>query len=56
MIVAEYKTVHHTMANILDKMVMKHLEEGWKLYGDPYSINNSYCQAMVKYESGEAVR
>lgn len=44
----EYKILSTTGTDNLSEIVSKYLQQGWELYGDPFSKEGNYCQAMIK--------
>ena len=46
----EYQIVAGRDAGDLSKKVNKRIGEGWHLYGSPFELGGSPCQAMVKGE------
>lgn len=34
----------------LDKVVQEYLDDGWELYGNPFSCQHIMCQAVIKKE------
>jgi hypothetical protein len=44
----EYKIMTTNSASNLSEVVTKYLQQGWELYGDPFSRDGTYCQAMIK--------
>jgi len=44
----EYRIMSTTSAENLSEIVSKYLQQGWELYGDPFSKDSTYCQAMIK--------
>lgn len=52
----EYITVRAQGELTMAQNVTKHLNEGWDLYGDPFSAASGIYQAMVKYGEETDVR
>ena len=57
-----YCTQYSETAGGLDELVNERLKEGWKLYGQPYSISPAdpdkpplFCQAMTKTPPAKTV-
>lgn len=48
--IVEYKMCEADSAVNLNNIVIVYLNEGWKLYGTPFSHNGFICQAMVREE------
>lgn len=44
-----YKVVSQYAAGGLDSRVGEFLQEGWELYGPPFTVADNYCQAIVLY-------
>lgn len=44
----EYKTVAANSSETLDKAVNQALKEGYELYGAPYALGESLCQALKR--------
>lgn len=53
----KYKLVYGEYTKELDENVNKHLDEGWKLYGNAFGVGGSeywfVCQAMIIEEVEE---
>ena len=47
--IEEYKTVRAQETANLDQLVNNELKKGFQPYGNPFSIGNWMCQAMVKF-------
>jgi hypothetical protein len=50
-----YKTVCLSPSSFFDEEVNRLLNTGWGLHGNPYSVGDGYCQALIKYIYEEAV-
>jgi len=49
-----YKTIITlTTSELFDKEVNSHINNGWKLQGNPYAVDGHYCQAVIKYQYEE---
>lgn len=44
----EYKTVYEVYPKDFDSKVNALLNDGWTLYGDPYSATPACCQALTR--------
>jgi hypothetical protein len=51
MMATKYKTITGKNAEALDQAVSELLEEGYSLYGNPYTTDNLFCQALVVNET-----
>jgi len=49
----EYKTVGMNNVCYLDREINKLLNDGWELYGSPYSTSDYKYQALIKKENIE---
>lgn len=54
--IISYRTVLGNQPAKLDTDVEKRLQEGWELYGYPYTDGDFHYQAMVKREEPKKVR
>lgn len=43
----KYTTLVNASSERLDRQVNDLLAVGWKLHGNPFTIINSHCQAMI---------
>ena len=46
--VKEYRIFKKNYIDDLQSEVMKHIADGWYLYGSPFNDGLNYCQAMVR--------
>ena len=44
----EYKLCAAQTADDLNRQVNELLRDGWALYGNPFTSNGTYCQAVTK--------
>ena len=53
--VEEYKMIRETSADAVNRMVNRHLQDGWVIWGYPSSSSSDYTQyysqAMIKFKS-----
>lgn len=48
--IKEYYTVCNDENYDFDEWINEKLEDGFCLYGDPYAVESTHCQVVVKYE------
>lgn len=46
--ILEYKLVYDDRSMSFAKDINNLLEEGWTLYGSPFSMHHHYCQALTR--------
>lgn len=49
-----YMLLSSGSAAVLATMVMKRLQLGWILYGNPFSCGSEYCQALIFLSDSES--
>jgi hypothetical protein len=46
----QFKTVQHHLSEEFDSRVLKLLEDGWCILGQPFAFDGELCVCMTKYE------
>ena len=46
--IKQYQIFKKSFVDDLEVVIMRHIAEGWYLYGSPFNDGLNYCQAMVR--------